>query len=65
MKKQDVNIALIGCGRIGHLLELDPLRNKPCTHFGGALSAGLAITHACDINRERLERFGKTAGIAG
>jgi len=65
MKKQDVNIALIGCGRIGHLLELDPLRNKPCTHFGGALSAGLAITHACDINRERLVRFGKTAGIAG
>jgi len=65
MKKRNVNIALIGCGRIGHLLELDPLRNKPCTHFGGASSAGLQITHACDISRDRLEGFGVTAGIIG
>ncbi|MBP7738985.1 MAG: Gfo/Idh/MocA family oxidoreductase [Spirochaetes bacterium] len=63
MKKQDVNIALIGCGRIGFLLENDPLRNKPCTHFGGASAAGLSITHACDISGERLSRFGKAAGI--
>ncbi len=63
MKKYNCNIALIGCGRIGCLLEHDPLRNKPCTHFGGTSSVGLAITHACDINRERLGLFGKTAGI--
>jgi len=60
-----MNIALIGCGRIGFLLENDPLRYKPCTHFGGASSAGVKITHACDINRDRLDRFGTTAGIPG
>ncbi len=63
VKKQYANIALIGCGRIGFLLENDPLRAKPCTHFGGASAAGLSITHACDISGERLSRFGKTAGI--
>jgi predicted dehydrogenase len=60
-----MNIALIGCGRIGFLLENDPLRYKPCTHYGGAASAGLAITHACDINPGRLTKFGTTAGISG
>jgi predicted dehydrogenase len=65
MKRTKPGIALIGCGRIGFLLENDPLRNKPCTHFGGASSAGLTITHACDIGRERLSRFGTAAGITG
>ncbi|MBS0618030.1 MAG: Gfo/Idh/MocA family oxidoreductase, partial [Spirochaetes bacterium] len=27
-------VALVGCGRIGFLLESDPLRYKPCTHLG-------------------------------
>lgn len=56
-------IALIGCGRIGCLLEADPLRNKPCTHWGGASAAGLPINYACDINEERLRRFSEMAGI--
>lgn len=56
-------ISLIGCGRIGFLLENDRLRNKPCTHFGGAVSAKLNITSACDINPVRLKEFGKTSGI--
>lgn len=55
------SIALIGCGRIGFLLEYDPLRYKPCTHFGGATAAGLQISHACDKNIERLTKF---AGIS-
>lgn len=55
--------ALIGCGRIGCLLEEDPLRYKPCTHYGGAVAAGIRVTHACDINRERLCRFADEAGI--
>ncbi len=55
--------ALIGCGRIGFLLEQDPLRYKPCTHFGGASSAGLRVSHACDINSARLELFGKSSGV--
>lgn len=56
-------VALIGCGRIGFLLENDPLRYKPCTHYGGTKAAKLSITHACDINRERLQIFSTIAGI--
>ncbi len=65
MIKKKIKIALIGCGRIGFLLESDPLRFKPCTHFGGALSAGMMINYACDINAERLRNFGKLAEIPG
>ncbi|MCX8124289.1 MAG: Gfo/Idh/MocA family oxidoreductase [Spirochaetes bacterium] len=57
-------VALIGCGRIGFLLENDPLRYKPCTHYGGAKAAKLAITCACDINTKRLQAFSKEAGIS-
>ncbi|MFH0926697.1 MAG: Gfo/Idh/MocA family oxidoreductase [bacterium] len=52
--------AIIGCGRIGCLLEDDPLRPHPCTHAGGY--SALKKTHlvaACDINKERLIAFGK------
>lgn len=59
---KNTRIALVGCGRIGFLLENDPLRYKPCTHYGGARAAGLTITHACDINPERLAFFSKIAG---
>lgn len=55
--------SIIGCGRIAFLLENDRLRRKPCTHFGGALSAGLKISSACDTNTERLELFKKSSGI--
>lgn len=55
--------ALIGCGRIGFLLEDDPLRNKPCTHMGGIDSAGLNISFACDINIERLHKFGEKRNL--
>jgi predicted dehydrogenase len=56
-------IALVGCGRIGFLFEKDPLRYKPCTHAGGALSAGIPVTHACDIDPKRLEEFRTTYDI--
>lgn len=55
--------ALVGCGRIGFLLEEDPLRNKPCTHFGGLKAAGLDVTCACDINRDRLYYFADKTGL--
>ena len=61
MKKTE--IALIGCGRIGFLLEKDPLRKKPCTHYGGAINAGLHITCACDTDPDRLAEFGRIARI--
>lgn len=58
-----INSALIGCGRIGFMLENDPLRNKPCTHYGGALSAGIKFNYACDINADRLNLFAQKAKI--
>ena len=55
--------ALIGCGRIGFMLESDPLRYKPCTHYGGATAASIRINYACDINTARLKKFCTNAGI--
>ncbi|QPJ62125.1 MAG: Gfo/Idh/MocA family oxidoreductase [Candidatus Nitronauta litoralis] len=58
MKK--LKVGIIGCGRIGSLLENDPLRDKPCTHAGGfnALPS-TQIVAGCDLNQERLDQFGK------
>ncbi len=58
-----MNTALIGCGRIGYILESDPLRYKPCTHYGGMSSAGITVTHACDINIGRLKGFARASKI--
>ncbi len=63
ISRQGPKTALIGCGRIGFLLENDPLRYKPCTHYGGAMAAGLKIHLACDILQERLKLFGQTANL--
>ena len=51
---------IIGCGRIGSILEEDPLRGKPCTHTGGfsALS-NVKIVAGCDIDKNRLKKFGQ------
>ena len=51
---------IIGCGRIGSLLEEDPLRGKPCTHSGGfSALPNVKLTAGCDINQTRLKKFGK------
>ncbi len=56
---------LIGCGRIGSLLENDPLRGKPCTH-AGAFNAlpSVRLTAGCDIDPGRLRRFGAQWGVS-
>ncbi len=46
------NVGIIGTGRIGFLLEHDPLRIKPCTHAGGILK-----------NKKRIGLFGKEYNI--
>ena len=55
-----LRVAIIGCGRIGSLLEEDPFRGKPCTH-AGAFNAfsQTEIVAGCDINPYRLKEFGK------
>jgi predicted dehydrogenase len=53
-------VGLIGCGRIGSLLESDPLRGKPCTHAGGfSAVASAKLVAGCDIDPERLKEFGR------
>ncbi|MGY8766023.1 MAG: Gfo/Idh/MocA family protein [Nitrospinaceae bacterium] len=58
------NVGLIGCGRIGTLLEKDALRGKPCTHAGGfsALS-NTKIVAGCDIDHSRLKSFSRDWGV--
>lgn len=55
---------IVGCGRVGFLLEDDRLRPHPCTH-AGALAAvpDTRIVAACDINSERLGEFGRRYGV--
>lgn len=61
MKKYKVGI--IGCGRIGSLLEEDPLRGKPCTHAGGFKTLkSVRLVSGCDINASRLKHFGERWG---
>ena len=59
-----LKVGLIGCGRIGSLLEQDTLRGKPCTHAGGFQStSGVRIVAGCDINRSRMKSFGTQWGV--
>jgi predicted dehydrogenase len=58
MKK--LRVGIIGCGRIGSLLEDDPLRGKPCTHAGAFASvSSVKLVAGCDIDSARLKQFGK------
>ena len=62
MKK--IKVGLIGCGRIGSLLEDDPLRGKPCTHAGGFTSVpSVKLVAGCDIDPSRLKQFGSRWGV--
>lgn len=61
-------IALIGCGRIGWLLERDTLRYKPCTHLGAIRywrerDRQLYISALCDSDLPRAEAAADFAGV--
>lgn len=57
-------VGIIGCGRIGSLLEEDPLRGKPCTHAGAFHSLpSTKLVSGCDIDLSRLKKFGKRWGV--
>ncbi|MCP4218455.1 MAG: Gfo/Idh/MocA family oxidoreductase [bacterium] len=60
-------VALIGCGRIGSLLEEDPLRRKPASHMGGILTLAPRVKSVvvCDIDEERLARCKEKWNPAG
>lgn len=60
-----LRVGLVGCGRIGFLLEDDPLRGHPCTH-AGALEhvAGVRLVALCDIDAERLAECGRRYNLS-
>ncbi|MFQ5717825.1 MAG: Gfo/Idh/MocA family protein [Nitrospinales bacterium] len=63
MKK--LKIGIVGCGRVGSLLEEDSLRGKPCTHAGGFQApASTQLVAGCDIDSSRLKTFGKRWGVS-
>lgn len=55
--------AQVGAGRIGWLLERDPLRGKPCTHTGALRALGVRLVAAADPDRSGLEDFGREFSI--
>ncbi|MBI5186781.1 MAG: Gfo/Idh/MocA family oxidoreductase [Nitrospinae bacterium] len=58
--KKKYSVAVIGCGRIGSILEEDLLRDKPCTHAGAFFAHPKAeITAGCDIDEAKLKKFGE------
>ncbi|EMJ97779.1 Gfo/Idh/MocA family protein [Leptospira alstonii] len=62
-----IPVLLIGLGRIGSLLEKDPLRNRPCTHAGTIFSSWgrkkFFLLGAIDPSEERRNRFCKDWNI--
>ncbi|MCD6328644.1 Gfo/Idh/MocA family oxidoreductase [bacterium] len=62
MKK--LKVGVIGCGRVGSLLERDPLRHKPCSHAGAfAACPDTEVTCACDIDPDKLKQFREDWGV--
>ncbi len=62
--KTKLTAALVGCGRIGALLEQDPLRGKPCTHAGAITALGnVKLVAAADPDPERATEFGRAFGV--
>jgi predicted dehydrogenase len=49
---------MVGLGRVAWLLERDPLRGKPATHWGAWQQVkGVKLAAVCDIDPQRLEAF--------
>jgi predicted dehydrogenase len=58
-----VKAAIVGLGRIGSLLEDDPLREKPCTHAGAIMAdPDCVLTAGADTDEDRRRLFGERWG---
>ncbi len=52
--------AIVGTGRIGWMLENDPLRGGPCTHAGALVATGkVSLIAGADPDDRRLSAFGQ------
>lgn len=55
---------VIGCGRVGSLLEHDALRSHPCTHAGFlARHPRTILVGGCDLRADRRARFSVDWGL--
>ncbi len=58
MSGRPLRVALIGLGRVAWRLELDQLRNHPCTHLGAWLATpGVEVVAAADCDEEARQQF--------
>lgn len=58
-------VAIIGCGRIAGWNELDPYREKPCTHIGGYQTRkDVEVIGCCDVQLKQAKKFAKQFGIS-
>jgi predicted dehydrogenase len=56
-----VRAAIVGLGRIGSLLENDPMREKPCTHAGAITgNKDCVLVAGADMDEERRRLFRET-----
>ncbi|MFC1613764.1 hypothetical protein ACFL5K_00535 [Gemmatimonadota bacterium] len=56
--------AIVGTGRIGWMLENDPLRGGPCTHAGALAATGKAcLVAGADPDTGRLSAFGEAYDV--
>lgn len=57
-RKRTLKAAIIGCGRIAGLNELDPYREKPCTHLGAYRTRrDIEIIGCCDADINAAKHF--------
>lgn len=66
-RQAELKLGIIGLGRVAWLLEEDPLRRKPATHWGAWQQAkDVRLTAVCDSDPQRLkvfqERFPRVKG---
>lgn len=60
--RRTLRVGIIGLGRVAWMLEDDPLRAKPCTHFGAWLTQPrVRVVAGCDSNPERRSAFKQRA----
>lgn len=59
-----IKVGIIGAGRIAGLLEMDPLRDHPCTHIGGyKMIPQCDVVACCDSDEARAKTFAEKFAV--
>lgn len=58
--KRKLRAGIVGCGNIAGWNELDPEREKPCTHLGAyRCRKDVEVVGCCDVDIERAKKFAR------